>query len=283
MSEACVLNGGAVAGVACYDVDTSAHKMAADGPLRNISPNIINETTPAAGPPGSAGQIGFDPDSTAIYATVKGNSFDIPGYNGFPPPGKLGSLIAWPVENGKPRYRPVVTKVSDFFMDYAFQFLSESKMFIIDASSGSSFFDVGPHSDWVGTELVKTDISRNNFSCWTAWEPALNSIYAVDAQHNEIFVLDDKSGEWVDSIHFTQPGVEYYPGGQDDYGLVDVIPYKGLMYAAAVTNGIFTFDLKEKMVVDYYNLTDFGNRKWYQGMATFPACDMPYTDCFPAY
>ena len=192
--------------------------------------------------------------------------------------------MAWPVEDGQIRSSyPVVTQLPEMYMDYAFQFLSNTNMFLVDASSGASFVDIGPHTDFVGIEMVRTDISRNNFSCWTAWEPALNSAYVIDAQHNEIYILDDKTGAWVGSIPFTQPGVEYYPGGQDVYGLVDVIPYKGLLYAASVANGIMIFDLQKKEFREFYNLTSVGGRKYYQGMATFPACDLTYTDCHAAY
>lgn len=70
---ACVLNGGAVAGVTCFDVDATSG-LSVSGSLRQLGRNVINETTPPTGPPGSAAQVFFDPESTGVFVTVKGNA-----------------------------------------------------------------------------------------------------------------------------------------------------------------------------------------------------------------
>lgn len=267
LRKACVLNGGAIPGVACYNV-TDSLNLVADGPLRSIPKYISDEPTPEDGPPGTTAQIGFNPDQTAVFATVKGDSFITPN--------KLGSLLVWPVENGKPRQSdPIITQIEGIPMDYAFTWTSNNQFMLVDPSYGASMMVVGPAPNFTVTERFHNHIGRNNFSCWSAWEPKLQSLYVIDAQHNEIFILDDSSGQWVDSIWFNQPGVDHYPGGQNDYGLIDVNIFNEKMYAAPVTNGIMIFDLKRKKQVDYYDLTGFGTRQFYQGMASWP-CHEPY-------
>ena len=69
---ACVLNGGAIAGVSCFHASPD-HGLRAQGSLRSLG-NAINETTPPTGPPGSAGQILFDPESNGVFALIKGDA-----------------------------------------------------------------------------------------------------------------------------------------------------------------------------------------------------------------
>ncbi|KAJ8495345.1 hypothetical protein ONZ51_g1762 [Trametes cubensis] len=65
----CVLNGGAVAGVNCFTVDKTLGLVSIPNSLRTIA---LNQTTPPAGPPGTASQITFNDDESKLIASFKG-------------------------------------------------------------------------------------------------------------------------------------------------------------------------------------------------------------------
>lgn len=251
ISTACVLNGGAVAGVACFSVDD--HGLHADGPLRKLSSSIINESTPPTGPPGSAAQVLFNPDSSAVFATVKGNAGSKPV--------KLGSLVAWPVVNGDvSTAEPVVTQIGDLTMDFGFIFISESTIFLSDPSFGASLLEV--QSDLKAIETVHTVIPKQMALCWTQYEPSLNTLYAIDALTPNVFLLNAQSGALEGAIAA--------PGSGSNIGVFDSAIWEGKMYSLPATNGLLVFDLAEKKQVQYVDLTGFGVRQHYQGMAVWP-------------
>lgn len=74
---ACVLNGGSKAGLGCFDVHPS-RGLGDVGPLHGLPVAVVNETTPPSGPPGSAAQVAFKPDSSSILATIKGDAGTTP-------------------------------------------------------------------------------------------------------------------------------------------------------------------------------------------------------------
>lgn len=65
----CVLNGGAVAGVNCFSVDGALGLTAIPGSLRALA---LNQTTPPAGPAGTASHVLFSADGSRLLASVKG-------------------------------------------------------------------------------------------------------------------------------------------------------------------------------------------------------------------
>ncbi|KAI0741357.1 hypothetical protein C8Q80DRAFT_1110448 [Daedaleopsis nitida] len=71
----CVLNGGAVNGVNCYNVDSKLGLVGIPNTLRYLG---FNQTTPPNGPPGTVSQIAFTEDGSKLLASYKG--MNGPGY-----------------------------------------------------------------------------------------------------------------------------------------------------------------------------------------------------------
>ncbi|KAK5729835.1 hypothetical protein LTR17_011596 [Elasticomyces elasticus] len=252
-AAACVLNGGAKAGVSCFEVST-IHGLRPKGQFIKLDKSIINEQTPPSGPPGSAAQIRFNPDSTALFVTVKGSATA---------PVKLGSLVAWPVHNGFVSHTgPVVSQFQNVAMDFGFQFISQSTIFLADPSYGASIIDVGP--DHKGIERVHTIIPGQVAVCWTAADLALGTLYAIDAGLDTIHTLDARTGNSKGSISITTPG------GTAGAGLFDSAVRNGVMYSLAHANGISVVDLKQRKQLQYFDLSSLGQRQGYMGMALWP-------------
>ncbi|KAK5680662.1 hypothetical protein LTS10_007595 [Elasticomyces elasticus] len=252
-AAACVLNGGAKAGVSCFDVNT-IHGLRSKGQFIKLDKSIINEQTPPSGPPGSAAQIRFNPDSTALFVTVKGSATA---------PVKLGSLVAWPIHNGFVSHTgPVVSQFQNVTMDFGFQFISQSTIFLADPSYGASIIDVGP--DHKGIERVHTIIPGQVAVCWTAADLALGTLYAIDAGLDTIHTLDARTGNSKGSIPITTPG------GAAGAGLFDSAVRNGVMYSLAHANGISVVDLKQRKQLQYFDLSSLSQRQGYMGMALWP-------------
>ncbi|KAK0301663.1 hypothetical protein LTR82_018182 [Friedmanniomyces endolithicus] len=249
VQKACVLNGGAVAGVACFSVDP-VRGLRADGSLHAIPKTIIMETTPPSGPPGSAAQVLFAPDSSAIFATVKGNAGASPV--------KLGSLLAWPLNGGQiSNSEPVVTQLPGITMDFGFTFIDNKIIFLADPSFGISLLSV--KQDLTVTETRHTVIPGQSAICWTAYSPATNLLYAIDAGLN-------KTGSLVGSI-----AVSDVDGMIDAQGVFDSAVSDGLMYSLTAANGVSVINLQKQQQVQFLDLSHFGVRKYYMGMAVWPS------------
>jgi hypothetical protein len=256
IQQACVLNGGAVAGVACFSVDPYKG-VKASGPLRKLSAKIINETTPPSGPPGSAAQVLFNPDSSALFATVKGN----PGSK----PVQSGSFSAWPVVDGLVcEEDAIVTQDPNIILNFGFSFVDESTIFLSDPSFGTAFLGTGGNLSLAEeTHLIIPDQVA---VCWTQyWQPS-ETLYAIDAGINQIHTINASTRTLETPIIVTGMGTS-----ANVSGVFDSAVNNGLMYSLLDTNGISVVDLVKKEQVQYLDLEGFGQRQYYTGMATWPS------------
>jgi hypothetical protein len=250
LKQACVLNGGADAGVACFSVD-AWKGLSPLGPLRPLAKDIIDETTPPHGPPGSSGQILFNPDSTAVFASIKGNPESTPV--------KLGSLVAWPIIEGSVSHAdPTVTRLSGLVLDFGFTFTDESTIFLVDPSFGAAILHV--QLNFTLIEEVHVAISGQVAACWT--QQLGTTLYAIDAGVPKIWTLDAGTGALTGAITVTAPGAAV-----NITGVFDSAINNGLMYSLTAENGISVTDLAEKVTVQYLDLEGFGQREYYTGMA----------------
>lgn len=256
LRQACVLNGGAVAGVACFSVDPR-EGLVSSGSLRALPSSVIDESTPPSGPPGSAAQVLFNPSSTALFATIKGNAGSVPP--------KLGSFAAWPVEqDGNISHEsPVMTQISDIFMNFGFTFITDERIFLSDPSFGASILKVQENLKIVeGTHVV---IPGQVAVCWTQYWQSTDTLYAIDAGTHDVYTLSATTGALESPIL-----VSASTTSANITGLFDSAIKNGLMYSLTDVNGISVTDLSEKALVQYLDLEGFGQRQYYMGMATWP-------------
>ena len=256
IQQACVLNGGAVAGVACFSVDPF-RGLTASGSLRKLAANVIDETTPPSGPQGSAAQVFFNPDSTAVFATVKGNPDSKPV--------KPGSFAAWPVVKGSVcEDNAVVTQDSNIILDFGFSFVDETTVFLSDPSFGAAFLRTEANLSLV--EEAHLVIPGQGAICWTQyWQPG-GTLYAIDAGINQIHTISASTRTLESPIIVT--GLE---SSANVSGVFDSAINNGLMYSLLDANGISVVDLAKKVQVQYFDLEGFGSRQYYTGMATWPS------------
>lgn len=176
---------------------------------------------------------------------------------------KLGSIAVWPVENGAmSQDEPVVSTFDGVYVDFGFLFTSETDIFLSDAGSGAALLTVG--EGWEVTLKEHTVISGQQATCWTAWVPELNTLYAIDAGYDGIYTIDPASGKQTGAIDVQ------IPGGKATVGVFDSFVKGEMLYSLVGSNGMIVVDLKGERQMQYLDLSSFGNRQYYQGMAIWP-------------
>ncbi|WPH00747.1 Hypothetical protein R9X50_00357700 [Acrodontium crateriforme] len=244
----CVMNGGAKAGVACFSADPF-YGLKPVGPLRSIG-KAIDETTPATGPPGSASDIFFTPDSSAVLVTTKGDA-------GSTPP-KQGYFATFPVKNGKVANKPVLSQISDILMQFSITWLDEFRFLLSDPAYGVSILSIA--HDFTLTELAHTKIPNEVAICWTSYDPALSMAYAIDVGQPYLTKINPSSGAIEGRINIDKNLV----------GMFDSSILNDKMYSLSGVNGIVVTDLVKEKQAQFLDLTGFGERAFYQGMAVWP-------------
>ena len=161
----CVLNGGHVNGVNCYKIDRKLGPIAIENGLRLLT-DVLQTSTPPAGPANTASHIVFSEDDQQLIVSVKGT------------PDKAGFFAVWGV-NG------------DGSLTADFQKISPAKggllpfgMSVIPGKNAVLATDAG-----VGFDIINLkDQSKNSVveiggqvaTCWAAHSKATGNFYLTD-------------------------------------------------------------------------------------------------------
>lgn len=250
LNTACVVNGGAKNGVACFTVSTE-NGLVPVGGLRPLQRLLTS--TPPSGPPDSASEILFNPNSSALLVTIKGK----PG-----PPAVPGYIYAFAVHNGQISSDAIISSPSALIMDYSINFLgSETSALITDPTFGASIVNIA--SNLTVTETHHTTIPNQGAVCWAAYSRHYGTVYVIDAGHTNITALDPGSGAIKGAIQF-QP---------DALGGYDTIIDRQWMYVLSGANSIVVIDLEKSggTAVQQFGIGQEGPVGHWQGMAVYPA------------
>ena len=197
----CVLNGGAKAGVTCFNVDPTAGLSTTDKAPRSIKQGL-NQTTPPTGPFSTASDIKFNPSSSALIVSTKGSPLTKPVSSGY--------LFAWPVVSGQVSTTAVVNKVPALILDFSLTFTgSEFDLFITDPAVGGDFLSVSSQMDIAVQETV--NITYQKAACWSYYDPPSQTVFVTDAAQANLTALSAIDGSITSTINYS-PSVG---GGQD--------------------------------------------------------------------
>jgi hypothetical protein len=176
-NPACVINGGAVAGVTCFSTD-HAKGLTPEGGVRSIA---IGQTTPPVGPPGTASDIVFNPSETALFMSIKGA------------PSTPGTIYVYPVVDGYVSMTPVVSKPATLLVDFSLNFLgADSKAVITDPAYGASLVDIS--STYHVTVSKQIVVAGENAICPATYSDRFNSIALLDGGSSNVTLIDPRSG-----------------------------------------------------------------------------------------
>ncbi|KAF1985600.1 hypothetical protein K402DRAFT_334137 [Aulographum hederae CBS 113979] len=249
LKTACVLNGGARSGVACFRVDEWFGLIPLDAQLRSISP--LNTTNPPAGPPLTASQISFSPSCDFLIADIKGDT-------GIP-----GTIFVWPVHFGYVAHSAVATSLPEPFVNFGFTFLDNYRVFMTFADAGIAglFLDIDPSTCKVA-ETSRATVSPNDFiaSCWASHSKELSTAYAGPAVSPRLAKADTRTGKFAGYIEF-DPALQ---------GAYDMVVDGTLLYFIARSADVVVVDLKTEQTIQVLNLEGVvGDRVYWVGMAMY--------------
>ncbi|KAI0694629.1 hypothetical protein BC835DRAFT_1485497 [Cytidiella melzeri] len=198
-TQACVLNGGAVNNVNCYNVDLELGLIPISNTLRAIG---INQTTPATGPAGSASHVIFSEDGTKLIASIKG----VPPTPGF--------FAVWDVASDgtlSPEFNKVEPPTGGLLPFGMTVIPGMNAVLAADAGVGFDVIDlssVQPNSNSTGSSKdVAVAVGGQKAVCWVAHSAKTGNFYMTDigtAQVTEVHVDGNLNATIVKQYQQTQ-------------------------------------------------------------------------------
>jgi hypothetical protein len=256
-SPACVLNGGARAGVSCFSTDHTKGLTPLDTAPRSLAG--FHQTTPPLGPPETASNLYFNPTSSLLFAVSKGN----PGAT----PALPSTYYAWAVQGGRVGSTSTTTQIPENLVSFGGDFVDDTTVLIADASFGVAKLQTSATGQL--TELVHTTISNQRAVCWIKYLPRFSSVYATDAGRTVLTVLDANTAEIKHSVDY-DPSVK---GGFDTAG------DRTKLYMLTGVDSIAVWELRGgnggvvPKIVQVFGLGEVAGGKTgiFQGLATYPS------------
>ncbi|TFK68243.1 hypothetical protein BDN72DRAFT_769572 [Pluteus cervinus] len=184
----CVLNGGAVNGVACFDVDAQKGLTPKSNTLRSLG---LNQTTPATGPAGTASHILFSEDGTKLHASVKG----VP-----PQPGFIASFDVESDGSLSKDFTPSVPAQGGLLPFSMTVIPGKNAILATDAGIG---FDIFDFSQGLQASSSVVPIDGQKATCWSSFSKKTGNFYLTDVGTSivtEVNVDDSLKGSIVQQI-----------------------------------------------------------------------------------
>ena len=256
LKTACVLNGGAKGGVACFHADPSQGLT----PLGGLRPLLgLHQTTPPS-PSFSTSDIVFNPSSTALFAIMKGDATASP-------PKEPGYFYAWPVQNGTVATNAVVNSIEAIKVQFSMDFLGgDGRALVTDSSYGASIVEVDYPSLTI-SEKHHIVVPYQGATCWAVYAERFNAAYIIDGAHPNITVVDPNSGAQKAVITYDMSAI----GGYDT--AID----RTYMYVLTGDASVVVIDLEGSnhgnvsSQVQKFSLAAEGDPSHWQGMAIYPS------------
>jgi hypothetical protein len=212
LSQACVANSGAKAGIACFSMCAAKGLTPLDTSLRAFD---INQTTPPVGPTNTISQTFFNADSTALLTTVKGD----------PTVNNTGFLSAFPVVNNAVSTQDVRSSPAGTAVLFGTALIPNSNsIFVTDASFGSATLSLS--SSNIATVSASTPITDQKATCWAAFSDVTGSAFVTDVAVNHLVEVDVNSGKLIKELNLTN----------GNPGMIDLVGAGNFVYALSPGN-----------------------------------------------
>lgn len=222
--------------------------------MGSFRPIALNQTTPPAGPPGTASDLVFNPSQTALIATVKGNGMD-PGY-----------IYAYTVSPcGTIDTIPIISRPSDLLLDFSISFIDDSHAVITDPSYGAALVDVS--WDFQFTVQTKIVVPGESATCWSVYAPRFDTVFVIDAGSPNMTLVDPASGAKKGTLTMDAANMGGFDSKMDREYLYVLrgTPMVSVFDANGLSHGALPKDIQT------FSLSAVGTRINLQGMAVYPS------------
>lgn len=216
-------------------------------------PLPLTQTTPPVGPPGTGSDIVFNPSSTALFVTLKGDGSN-PGY-----------IFAFPIVSKQISSKPVISRPPELLLDFSLNFFDiDTKGIITDPAYGASIVSVA--SNFSVTVDKRVAIPGQGATCWSAYSSRFDAVFIFDGGKPNITTLDPKTGD----VKYT------ITGAVGRGGSFDSVVSGEFLYVLQGAAGISVFSLlgsvgngKTPKLVQSLDLSGLGSRQGWQGLAVY--------------
>ncbi|KAH9932057.1 uncharacterized protein BXZ73DRAFT_47040 [Epithele typhae] len=159
----CTLNGGAVNGVACFDVDSKKGLQPIANSVRSLN---LKLTTPPSGPADTVSHILFSEDEKQVIASVKGSSANKPGF-----------LAVWDVANDgslSENFKKI-DPPSGGGLPFGMSIIpGQNAVLVADPAVGFTIIDLQ------GNKSSAVKVDGQSAVCWTARSSKTGNFYLTD-------------------------------------------------------------------------------------------------------
>ncbi|KZP00878.1 hypothetical protein CALVIDRAFT_216268 [Calocera viscosa TUFC12733] len=162
---ACVLNGGAQNGVACYVVHPVYGLLPIASSVRSFG---VQETTPPSGPAGSFAQILFSEDGQHLFVSLKGM-----------PPAVNGTVFAMAVNRQGVLAQNLTQNMGGPVPFSMTNIPGRQALFLTEATGGVETFDFS--HGFSGVNAVVTKLNNTVATCWSSFSQHTGNFYISDA------------------------------------------------------------------------------------------------------
>jgi len=186
LNMACVVNGGAADGIACFKAD--AKKGLTPVPNTNRKLNI-KQTTPPSGPPNTVSDIIFTEDESQLLVSVKG----IP-----PTPGRISAFAVNPNDGSLSATSVDSTPSKGGIVPFSMTNIPGKKAVLnTDAAVGFAVYDFSKGSNATSSIIP---IQGQGATCWSNFSPKTGTFFLTDigtSTVTEVKVDDNLTGSIV--------------------------------------------------------------------------------------
>ncbi|PPQ96211.1 hypothetical protein CVT26_005616 [Gymnopilus dilepis] len=165
---ACVLNGGVINGVSCFDIHPSTGLALKPNTQRFLN---ISQTTPPVGPLGTVSSITFSADDSKLLCVVKGVDANTNGY-----------LATWAVNHDGSLSKNFVKSFPSNAGSVPFTIFNIPKTdayIAVDPSIGFITYNF-KNSSSLSASSITTPIPNQILNCWVAYSPKSGNFYIID-------------------------------------------------------------------------------------------------------
>ncbi|KAF8466122.1 hypothetical protein BDZ91DRAFT_681107 [Kalaharituber pfeilii] len=207
LRTACVALAGSKDGVSCF----RANALSLQSLDCNPRPFSLNQTTPPAGPPGTVSGLSFNPSSSALLVTIKGN----PGST----PAAPGVILRYPVNTATglvggaetvQRFSPPGTAILFGFSPVPGNDDVDTIVFT-DPTVGAGIVKLPVEPKTPGTQdvdptnLQLVQIPGQVATCWSTYSPTRNSFFVTDGGGSNLVEISIPDGQVLGNVNMTNP------------------------------------------------------------------------------
>ncbi|MCJ1466089.1 hypothetical protein MMC07_004708 [Pseudocyphellaria aurata] len=232
---ACVANGGAKAGLACFRISAKTGLIPLSEKL--LTTFNIGQSTPPIGPLNSISHTLFNADASALITTVKGD----------PSTKNTGFVSVLPIQYTHPvtpdiRSSPNGTAVlfgSAIIPSNPSSLHGPTVLFATDAAFGTTTLSLS--SSFQFSSFTKTTISGQIATCWSTFSPFTRTAFVTDVVKNRLVEIDPVTGNILQTTTLPNNNrgmIDLASAGRFIYALSPATPgVQGAVVVVEVGNG----------------------------------------------